>query len=101
MQRALALVLICQTLKIPKFEFNVQTSFNFDNFKLKSSFIPQQIGEKPCRIIIMMAIYQVYIQGEYINNFCNKINHKTFQKLFFDKIFSVIDLFIEHYNKNQ
>ena len=29
------------------------------------------------------------------------MNHKTFWKLFFDTIFSVIDLFIEHANKNQ
>ena len=39
-QRALALVLICQRLKIPNFYFNVPTSLNIDNFKLKSYFIP-------------------------------------------------------------
>ena len=39
MQRALDLVLICQRLKSPNFDFNVMTSFNIDNFKLKSSSI--------------------------------------------------------------
>ena len=40
MLRALALVLICQQLKIPNLDFNVPASFNIDNFKLKSCFIP-------------------------------------------------------------
>ena len=35
MLRALDLVLIYQQLKIPNFDFNVPTSFNIDNFKLK------------------------------------------------------------------
>ena len=40
----------------------------------------------------MMAIYQIYIQGKNINGFYNKMNHTTFQKLFFDTINSVINL---------
>ena len=43
----------------------------------------------------MMAIHQIYIQGRNINSFYNKMNHKTFFKLFFYTIFSVIDLFIK------
>ena len=100
-QRALALVLICQRLKIPNFDFNVPTSFNIDNFKLKSCFIPQQKDTKSCTMIVMMAICQIYIQGENINSFYNEMNHKTFQKLFFDTISCVIYLFIENPNKNQ
>ena len=42
MLRTLALVLICQQLKISNLDFNVPTSFNIDNFKLKSCFIPLQ-----------------------------------------------------------
>ena len=69
MLRALALVLICQQLKIPNLDFNVPTSFNIDNFKLKPCFIPQQRDEKSCGVIAMMAIYQIYIQGKRINSF--------------------------------
>ena len=42
MKRALALLLICQQLKIPNFEFNVPTAFNIQTFKLKACFIPPQ-----------------------------------------------------------
>ena len=77
MLRALGLVLICQKLKIPNFDFNVLASFNINNFKLKSCLIP-------CGVIVMTAIYQMYIQRTNINSFYNKINHKTFRKLFFD-----------------
>ena len=42
MQRALALVLIYQSLKIPSLYFNEPASFNIAIFKLKSCFIPQQ-----------------------------------------------------------
>ena len=69
--RALALVLICQQLKIPNFDFNVLTLFHIDNFKLKSCFIPQQRDTKSCGVIVMMAIYQIYIQGKNINSFYN------------------------------
>ena len=40
MQRAQAIVLICQKLKILNFDFNVPTSLNVNKFKLKSCFIP-------------------------------------------------------------
>ena len=40
----------------------------------------------------MMAIYQIYIQGKNINSFYNEMNHTTFRKLFFDTIYSVINL---------
>ena len=40
MLRALALVLICQHLKIPNLDFNVATSFHIANLKLKSYFSP-------------------------------------------------------------
>ena len=43
----------------------------------------------------MMAIYQIYIQGKSINRFYNKMNHKTFRKLFFDTICIVLNLFIK------
>ena len=46
MLRVLALVLIYQRLKIPNFDFNVPTSFNIHNFKIKACFIPQQLKEK-------------------------------------------------------
>ena len=95
MLRALALVLICQQLKIPNLDFNVPTSFNIDTFKLKSCFIPQQRDTKSCGVIVMMAIYQIYIQGRNINSLYNEMNHKTFRKLFFDTIYSTINLFIQ------
>ena len=52
-----------------------------------------------------MVIYQIYKEGKNINSFYNKKNHKTFRKLFFDTIFSIIDLFIKQpddviYQKN-
>ena len=40
-QIALAFVLLHQRLKIPSLDFNVPASFNIDNFKFKSCFIPQ------------------------------------------------------------
>ena len=92
MLRALALVLICQQLQIPNLDFNVPASFNIDKFKLKSCFIPRQRDAKSCGVIVMMAIYQIYIQGENINSFYNEMNHITFRKLFFDTIYSVLNL---------
>ena len=43
----------------------------------------------------MMVIYQIYIQGKNIKSFYSKMNHKTFRKLFFNSIYSVIILFIK------
>ena len=86
MQIALALVLICQQLKIPNFDFNVPTPFNTDTFKLKPCFIPQQQDIKSCCMNVMMAIYQKCIQGRNINSLYNELNHKIFRKLFFDTI---------------
>ena len=43
----------------------------------------------------MWHIYQINKQEEIINSFYNELNHKTFRKLFFDTIYSVINLFIK------
>ena len=61
MKRALALLLICQQLKIPNFVFHVPISFNIQTFKFKTCFIPPQKDVKSYGIIVMMDIYQKYI----------------------------------------
>ena len=93
MQRALALVLLCQDSKNSDYNFNVPSSFNMNTFKLKACFIPAQNDEKSCGVIVMMAIYQIYIQGKHIDKLYDETNHKVFWRLFFNTLFSVIMLF--------
>ena len=93
MQRALALVLLCQDSKNSDYNFNVPSSFNINTFKLKACFIPAQNDEKSCGVIVMMAIYQIYIQGKHIDKLYDETNHKVFWRLFFNTLFSVIMLF--------
>ena len=64
MQRVLALGLFYQRLKIPKFDFNVPTLFNIENFKLKSCFIPQQLKGKSCCVRVMMTS-DIHRTGKY------------------------------------
>ena len=66
MQRALALIILYQKLdiKIPEFEFNIPKIFLRKDFKHKTCFVPEQTDSKMCGLIVLMAIYQIYIQGK-------------------------------------
>ena len=64
MQRALALIILCQKLdnKIPEFKPNIPKTFGLKDFKLKSCSVPPQSDGNICGMIVMMAIYPINIQ---------------------------------------
>ena len=70
MQRALALIILCQKLdnKIPEFKPNIPKTFGQKDFKLKSCFVPRQTDANMCGVIVLMATYQIYIQGKSVKN---------------------------------
>ena len=70
-QRVLAVIHQCQKLDMqePKFESNISSKFDMQNLKLKVCVIvPEQNDTKSCAVIVMMALYQIYIQGKNIKN---------------------------------
>ena len=66
MQRALALLLIYQQLKIPNFEFHVPTSYNIQTFTLKAFF---HSSSKRCQIMWCHSydgyISDIHSRGKY------------------------------------
>ena len=72
------------------------STFNLQSFKLKECVIPPQKDGISCGVILMMAIYQIYIQGKHVKSFYNERNHTSFRKLLFNTIYSVIELLYKH-----
>ena len=66
MQRALALIILCQKLdnKIPEFKANIPKTFDLKDFKLKYRSVPRQTDENIFGVIVLMAMYKIYIQGK-------------------------------------
>jgi len=94
--RALTLLHLCQEINIKGYNFNMPSKFNLQTFKLKECVIPPQKDGISCGVILMMAIYQIYIQGKHIKSFYNERNHKTFRKLLFNTLYGVIELLNKH-----
>ena len=109
MQRALALIILCQKLdnKITEFKSNIPTTFGLKDFKLKSCFVPEQTDGSMCGVIALMAVYQIYIQGKSIKRMYSPSNTEKFRELFYHTIFtSVVSLLkkakeIEHEAKKE
>ena len=80
MQRALALIILCQKLdnKIPEFKANIPKTFGLKDFKLKACYVPEQTDAKMCGVIAMMAIYQIYIQGKSVKKMYSPSNDQKF-----------------------
>ena len=64
----------------------------FTEIQIKACFSPKQADTKSCGVIVMMAIYQIYIEGKHIKSFYNETNHTHFRELIFHTLYSVIDL---------
>ena len=92
MQRALALIILCQKLDntIPEFEANIPKSFGLKGFRLKACFVPEQTDSNMCGVIALMAIYQIYIQGKSVKRMYSPNNNEKFRELFYHTIFNSV-----------
>ena len=90
MQRALALIILCQKLdkKIPEFKANILKTSGLKDFKLKAIYVPEQTAGSMCGVVVMMAIYQIYIQGKSIKKMYSPNNNEKFWELFYHTIFN-------------
>ena len=47
----------------PKFESTLSSKFEMSKLRLKAYVIPKRKDTASCGIVVIMAIYQIYIQG--------------------------------------
>ena len=92
MQRALALIILCQEFdnKIPEFEPNIPKTFGLKDFKLKSCSVPRETDVNMCGVIVSTAIYQIYIHGKRVKKMYSASNNEKFRDLFYHIIFTSV-----------
>ena len=81
MQHTLALVILCQKLdnKIPELKANIPKTFDLKDFKLKAGSVHPQIDGNMWGMIVLMVIYQIYIQGKSVKQCLVQVMMKSFE----------------------
>ena len=81
MQRILAIIILCQKLdnKIPEFKANIPKTFGLKDFNLKAGSVPPQSDGNMNGVIVLMDIYQIYIQGKSVKECIVQVMIKSFE----------------------